>query len=33
MEKITFGTDIPGYVYGPADAANVIVLQVRGLRG
>lgn len=27
MEKITFGTDIPGYVYGPADAANVIVLQ------
>jgi hypothetical protein len=28
MEKITFGDNIPGYVYGPEDAPGVVMLQV-----
>jgi hypothetical protein len=31
MEKITFGDNIPGYVYGPEDAPGVVMLQVRPL--
>lgn len=27
MEKITFGNDLPGYVYGPKDAPGLIVIQ------
>ena len=28
MEKITFGDNIPGYIYGPEDAPGVVMLQV-----
>jgi hypothetical protein len=27
MEKITFGDNIPGYIYGPEDAPGVVMLQ------
>lgn len=31
MEKVSFGSDIPGYVYGPHDEPSVVLLQVSPL--
>lgn len=28
MEKVSFGSDVPGYIYGPRDAPSVVLLQV-----
>ena len=31
MEKVTFGTDLPGFIAGPKGAPAVIVIQVLGI--
>lgn len=28
MEKVTFGDDMPGYVFGPKEGPAVVVIQV-----
>lgn len=30
MEKVTFGENLPGYVFGPTEGPAVVVIQVLG---